>query len=90
MRLTELQLEWTARPVSVDRGERDEVEAATGTRSIPTLVDNAKVVSGAPEIIAHLDEHYLEPPDAYLHAEKLRRDEWSHWIELYGVPPTAP
>ena len=84
MRLTELGLEWVARPVSVSRAGRDAMEITAGTRSIPTLIDGETIVSGANEIIAHLDNHYPEPPDAHLHAEKLEQDEWSHWLELHG------
>lgn len=62
MRLTELGLEWIARPVSVGRAGRDAMEAVTGTRSIPTLIDGEIVVSDADEIIAHLDRTYPEPP----------------------------
>lgn len=83
MRLTELGLEWNARPVSVDRSTRDEMDA-TGTRSIPTLVHDETVVSGADAIIDYLDEHYPEPPDAFRHAEKLKTEEWQHWLELHG------
>lgn len=84
MRLTELGVEWVARPVSVDRAGRDAMEAVTGTRSIPTLVDGKTIVSDADEIIAHLDRTYPEPPDAQLHGETLEQREWSHWLELHG------
>jgi glutaredoxin 3 len=90
MRLTELQLEWVARPVPVDGGERDAMEAATGTRSIPTLVDDAAIVSGAAEIIAHLNARHPEPSNARRHEEKLRQEEWTHWVELYGLSPEQP
>ena len=84
MRLTELELEWMARPVSVSRAGRDAMEAIAGTRSIPTLIDGEIVVSDADEIIAHLDCTYPEPPDAHLHAETLEQREWPHWLELHG------
>ena len=44
MRLTELQLEWVARPVPVDGGERDAMEAATSAG------DRACVMDGRPTI----------------------------------------
>ena len=37
MRLTELQLEWVARPGPVDRGERDAMEAANGNQIDPNI-----------------------------------------------------
>lgn len=84
MRLTELGLEWVARPVSVSRAGRDAMEVTAGTRSIPTLIDGGTIVSGANEIIAHLDSNYPAPPDAHLHAETFEQREWSHWLELHG------
>jgi glutathione S-transferase len=56
-----------------------------GGRSIPTLKHGDVVVSGADSIIAYLDVQYTEPPDAHLHRSKLERDEWPHWLELYGT-----
>jgi glutathione S-transferase len=61
--------------------ERDGMEAATGTRSIPTLVDAGTVIHGADEIIAHLDAHYSEPADAHRHRAQMRA-EWPHWLVL--------
>lgn len=90
MRLTELCVEWLARPVSVDRAGRAAMQAVTGTRSIPTLVDDDAVVTGASDIIAHLESRYETPPDAHLHAEKLARDEWPHWLELHGSGSGTP
>jgi len=83
LRLTELELDWIARTIPVDRAERDAMEAATGTRSIPTLVDGDSVVQGADEIVAFLDARYAEPHDARRHRAQMRA-EWSHWLELEG------
>jgi len=83
LRLTELELDWIARTIPVDRAERDAMEAATGTRSIPTLVDGDSVVQGADEIVAYLDARYAEPRDAGRHRAQMRV-EWSHWLELEG------
>lgn len=81
LRLTELELDWIARTIPVDRAERDATAAATGTRSIPTLVDGDSVVQGADEIVAYLDARYVEPLDARRHRAQMRA-EWSHWLEL--------
>ena len=83
LRLTELQLDWIARTVPVDREDRDAMEAATGLRSIPTLVDGDTVVHGADAIVDHLDGHHAEPPGAGRHRAQMRA-EWRHWVELEG------
>lgn len=83
LRLTELRVDWAARTIPVDRAERDEMEEATGLRSIPTLVDGDVVLDGADEIVAYLDAHHAEPPDAAGHRAQMRV-EWPHWVELEG------
>lgn len=82
LRLTELGLPFVARQIPVDREGRDELEAATGLRSIPTLVDGDTVVHGADEIIAHLDLRHAEPVDAGRH-RAMMRVEWPHWRRLH-------
>jgi glutaredoxin len=69
-RLTELGLEFVARQVSPDPERRPEMEAATGRRSIPTLLDGETVVGGEDEILAHLERSYPEPPEADAHRAK--------------------
>ena len=81
LRLTELEVDWVARTIPLAREERDAMEAATGTRSIPTLVDGESVVQGADAIIAHLDSRYAEPRDANRHRAQMRA-EWPHWVAL--------
>ena len=81
MRLTELRVDWIARTIPLDRGERDAMEAATGLRSIPTLVDGETVVHGADAIIGYLDERFPAPPDAARHRAQMQV-EWPHWVEL--------
>jgi glutathione S-transferase len=83
LRLTELRLDWVARAVPVDRDARDAMEAATGARSIPTLVDGDVVVEGDDEILAHLDGRHAEPPGAERHRAQMRA-EWPVWVELEG------
>ncbi|MCZ7589238.1 MAG: glutathione S-transferase N-terminal domain-containing protein [Gaiella sp.] len=83
LRLTELRVDWLARTIPLAREERDAMEAATGIRSIPTLVDEGAVIHGAEAILAHLDAHHAEPADAARHRAQMRV-EWPHWIELEG------
>jgi glutathione S-transferase len=83
LRLTELRLDWVARTIPLDKSGRDAMEAATGLRSIPTLVDGDVVVHGADAIVAYLDERHPEPPDAARQRAQMRV-EWPHWVELEG------
>jgi glutathione S-transferase len=83
LRLTELRLDWIARTIPADREERDEMEQATGLRSIPTLLDGDEVLHGADAIIAYLDERHREPADATRHRAQMRV-EWPHWVALEG------
>jgi glutaredoxin 3 len=81
-RLTELGLDFVARQVPADRVERDEMERATGGRSIPTVVfDGGDVVAGDDDIIAALDRRFSEPPGAGAHSEKAV-EEWPDWLRL--------
>ena len=83
LRLTELEVDWVARTVPLDRDERDAMEAATGFRSIPTLVDGETVVHGADAIVEHLDAHHATPAGAMRHRAQMRA-EWPLWVELEG------
>jgi glutaredoxin 3 len=76
-RLTELGLEFVARPVPVDKAERRELLNVTGQTSIPVLVDGDRVVAGEAAILEYLGA-FPEPPEAALHrakALKARRRE---------------
>jgi glutathione S-transferase len=81
LRLTGLRLDRVA--ILLDRAERAATETATGTRSIPTLVDGDTTVHGADAIIAYLDERHAEPDDAGGHRAQMRV-EWPHRLELEG------
>lgn len=83
MRLTELRVDWLARTIPLASDERSAMDAATGGRSIPALVDGDVVIHGADAILAHLDSNYLEPADAARHRAQMRA-EWPHWQELEG------
>ena len=63
-RMTELGLAYLARQVPVERDVRHELEAATGATAIPVLVADRETVVGEQEILAYLDKHFTEPPDA--------------------------
>lgn len=88
LRLTELEIDWVARKVQLDRARRDAMAEATGTRSIPTLVDGATIVHGADEIITDLESHHAEPPDADRHRAQMRV-EWPHWVTQHGDGETV-
>jgi glutathione S-transferase len=80
-RLTELGLPYLVRQVPVDRGDREQLERATGVRSIPVLVAGAQSIAGEEAILAHLDNTYPEPPEAAQQREKaakIKRKELEH------------
>jgi glutathione S-transferase len=78
-RLTELAIDFVARQVPVERAERSQLLAATGSDTIPVLVlENGHPLLGEAEIAAHLEHGFSEPPGAEAHrlkAEKVRRRE---------------
>ena len=74
-RLTELGVDFVAKQVPADRGAREEMRAATGEDSIPTLVlDDGRAIHGAEAITEHLEATYEERPDAELHRRKYAAD----------------
>jgi len=81
--LTELGIPYLVRQVPVDRDERQLLEAQTGLRSIPTLVDGTTVVSGADAVLAHLDATFDEPADARAHRAMMHK-EWPHWLAQHS------
>jgi glutathione S-transferase len=77
-RLTELGLTYTTRQVPVEPVARVELRAATGASAIPVLVAGGEVVGGEQSILAYLDEHFIEPPEAAAQrakAAKAKRKE---------------
>ena len=71
-RLTELGVDFLARQVPAEKDDRDDLEQATGQRSIPTLVsEDGTVLEGDDEILPWLDARYDERPDAGSHRAKL-------------------
>jgi glutathione S-transferase len=72
-RLTELGLTYTAHQVPVERDARVQLEEATGRRTIPILVVDDEVIGGEEAILAYLQEHFDEPPDADQQRAKAAR-----------------
>jgi len=70
-RLTELDVVYVARQVPVERGERTELFARTGSSSIPTLVcKDGEVLVGEEAILSRLDARFPEPGGAESHRSK--------------------
>ncbi len=63
-RLTELGLTYTTHQVPVERDDRVALERATGERTIPILAADGELVIGEEAILAFLQGHFDEPPDA--------------------------
>ena len=60
-KLAELDLEYVSHEVPGDRSARDEVEAVSGQRGVPVLVDTEHGIDGMPEsddIVAFLERTY--------------------------------
>jgi glutathione S-transferase len=71
-RMTELGLDVVLRQVEPDRAQRDAMEAAVGSRTIPVLVleDGTLLDGDAAEIVEELDRRFPETPHT---AEHVRR-----------------
>jgi glutaredoxin len=63
-RLTELGLTYTTRQVPVQREARTQLRSLTGDADIPVLVAASEIVRGEQAILAYLNEHFTESPDA--------------------------
>jgi glutathione S-transferase len=74
-RLTELGVDVHLRQVPAEQDDRDELERATGTREIPTLVaDDGETLTGEEQILPWLGERFAERPDAHRHRVKAREE----------------
>ena len=90
-RLTELGLTYTMRQVPVEQDARAALHAATGASEIPVLLAGGETVRGEPAILAYLDEHYIEPPDAAeqrAKAAKAKRKELEAACPKLTATPT--
>ena len=72
-RLTELGLTYVVHQVPVKPEQRNELKAATGVWSIPVLVAGEEVIAGEENIVAYLDERFVEPPEATSQREKAAK-----------------
>lgn len=88
-RLTELGVEYEARQVEAEPGDREHLRHVSGQESIPVLVDGAVVVAGPDEIIAWLDERFEPRTDAEAHRRQAI-DEAALLAEAPPAWPTAP
>ena len=71
-RLTELGMDFTARQVAAEPGDRDDLKRVSGTNEIPVLVtDDGEAFSGEAAILGFL-EQFDERPDARRHRAKAR------------------
>ena len=69
-RLTELGLDFVARQVPAEPGDRHELETLAGTREIPVLVANGRAIPEEGAILAFLDRLASDEPDADRHRDK--------------------
>ena len=82
-RLTELGLDFIALQVPAEPEAREDMRATVGDDEIPLLVDGDQVVRGDEDILAYLDEHYEQQPDAAAHRAKAR-EEVREFEEIAG------
>jgi glutathione S-transferase len=73
-KLTELGVPWVAMPVAAYREDRDELEAATGTREIPVVVLGDGTVLGGDtrDILEALDARFETPAEGARHLDQAR------------------
>ena len=70
-RMTELGIDFVARQVDAEPEDRDALRHLAGSDKIPVLVtDDGGIVSGEDEILAYLEKHAGDEPDAPEHREK--------------------
>jgi glutathione S-transferase len=63
-RLTELALTYITHQVPVSAEARDELLRVTGATEIPVLTAGGTALIGEQAILAYLEEHFTEPPEA--------------------------
>lgn len=76
-RFTELGVSFVARPVPVERADREELRRKTGGDQIPALLlEDGRTINGdADEIIAYLDQRYSERADAQQHRDRAEEHD---------------
>jgi glutaredoxin/uncharacterized protein (DUF302 family) len=71
-KLTELGVDYEAVNVSASSKHRDKLEEVAGTKSIPVLVDEERVISDSDEAISYLEQRYgTDPEELELHRREL-------------------
>jgi glutathione S-transferase len=89
-RLTELGVDYVVRQVPVAKEQRRELMAATGTDTIPVLVTaDGDVIRGVETILAWLDGHADEAPDAALHRARAQHHRRRDCADLQATTPGA-
>jgi glutathione S-transferase len=69
-RLTELRVDFIARQVPPDKGDRTELFARSGHRSIPVLFAGERMINDPREILDYLERHHARTPDSEKHRAK--------------------
>jgi glutaredoxin/uncharacterized protein (DUF302 family) len=80
-KLTELGIDYEVVNVPASTKKREELEEVAGTRAIPVLVDEGRVISDSDEAISYLEQNYGTDPEAL----ELHRRELSPTV--YGTLP---
>ncbi len=88
-RLTELGVTYLVHQVPVDAGEREDLLAATGSSTVPALVDGSRVLVGAGPILDYLDSRFPEPRQAEAHRLRAARAASRYLEEACPPQPTA-
>ena len=90
--LTELGIDYLARQVPVERGDRAALRRRTGSDTIPVLVDpEGRALGGEDAIHAHLAAHVPEPAEAQAHRSKAAKARHRYLEEECNcLPPSTP
>lgn len=87
-RLTELGLDCVVRQVPADKRKRSQLVARTGTDTVPVLVTpDGRAVAGEEAILVYLDDHFAEPPGAWMHRARAEKARRRYLKEECGCPP---
>jgi glutaredoxin 3 len=71
-KLTELGVDYKVVNVSASTKEREGLEEVAGTKAIPVLVDEGRVISDSDEAISYLEQkHGTDPEELELHRREL-------------------
>src|SRR5687767_11016275 len=83
--MTERGVDFVARQVPAEKGERTALKERTGHDSVPVLVAGERVIAEFEEILAYLETQHPAREDAGAHREKYAdRAEQGHRNVLLG------